>query len=556
MTALDFVKVANTGSAFGLDIPGGTLNLGQNRRWDKRLGKEGQQIVMKPEQRLFTDWRRVGRGGLAALALSFAGSSQAAESPETWPMFRGPNAGGQSLSGNRPPVEFGPGRNERWNTALPTGHSSPCVWGDMIFLTGSDPEAKKLEVLALRRANGKIEWRQALQVSEPEKVHPVSNLATATPATDGRRVVSYFGSFGLICHDLAGRELWRHPLPVYECMNGSGTSPLLVDDTVYLNREDMVDQALIALDAATGVEKWKRKHANAEPSMSGVASTPIRWKDEIVIHRSGSISAYKVATGEISWFVPAKTTGCSTPTIADGKLIVAAWNNAGEADQAPPWPEFGGLLKKHDKDGDQKLSEPELPEDLLLLVRPEIDAALGGDISLKMAFGFFDENKDGGLDAQEWKAALDKTPEYLKSQKHGVMAIDLEKVTKPGERLLWQLDRNVPEVPSPLVDDGRVYLVRNGGLAMCVDLRTGKILYQERLGAPGAYFASPIQAGGYIYFAAGSGKMAVVRRSEKFEVVAINDLREDIYATPAAAGPDLLVRTAKRLYCFRMANRN
>ncbi len=479
-------------------------------------------------------------------------ASRKAAARDSWPMFRGPNASGHGAANTPLPVQFGPGQSERWSTILPPGHSSPCVWDHLIFLTGAEKDSTKLETIALRRSDGSIFWRRSVEAAQLERLHKVNNPASATCVTDGWKVISYFGSFGLVCYDFSGRELWRYPMPVYDCQNGSGTSPLLVNDTVYLNREDQVDQALIALDADTGTEKWKRKHPNSQPNGVGVASTPIVWNNQIILHRAGSIAAHNPADGEVLWFIPANTTGCSTPVVAEGKLIACTWTHAGEADQAPPWPEWATLVQKFDKNHDGKISEDEFPDDFAILIRPEIDPSLGGNISFKLAMFFFDENHDKAIDEAEWKSALVKSVDYLKSQKHGIIAVDLTHAGTPtAQNILWKVERNVPEVPSPLVHKSRVYLVRNGGLLLCLDLATGQILYQERLGAPGPYFASPVEAADRIYVAAGSGKVAVLQDGPSFQLLAANDLGEEIFASPAIAGEDLLIRTTKHLFAFR-----
>src|SRR6185436_5962793 len=106
--------------------------------------------------------------------------------------------------GSPPPVHFGPGSNVIWRTALPSGNSSPVLWGDKIFLTAFDKT--KLETLCLDRRNGRILWRTAAPAAKFEPTHKLGNPATPTPATDGERVYISFGSFGLLAYDLDGKE--------------------------------------------------------------------------------------------------------------------------------------------------------------------------------------------------------------------------------------------------------------------------------------------------------------------------------------------------------------
>ena len=147
----------------------------------------------------------------AALLLT-AAHSFAAES--WWPQFRGPNGSGISETAH-PPAAFGPGTNQLWKVASPGGMSSPVVWKDRIFLTAFD--GSKLEVHCYARKDGRLLWKQTVPAEKLEEFHSTEGSPAASScAADGQRVVSYFGSYGLICHDFSGKELWRHPLPLAE----------------------------------------------------------------------------------------------------------------------------------------------------------------------------------------------------------------------------------------------------------------------------------------------------------------------------------------------------
>src|SRR5829696_4804244 len=127
-----------------------------------------------------------------------------------WPQFRGP--GGLGIGeGAEPPAHFASSSNVLWKAALPAGHSSPCIWGNKIFLTGYD--GKKLETICLDRATGTVLWRETAPAEKIEPAHRIANPASSTCATDGERVFSYFGSFGLLAYELNGKESWRVPLP-------------------------------------------------------------------------------------------------------------------------------------------------------------------------------------------------------------------------------------------------------------------------------------------------------------------------------------------------------
>ena len=135
----------------------------------------------------------------------FLGACAVSWANDSWPQYRGP--GGAGIAETTAPLEFGPKQNLLWSVVVKTGHSSPTIWGERIFLTGFDADAKELEVTALDRRDGHLLWRRVAPASEIEKVHPVSSPATATIVADSERVYAYFGSAGLFCYDHAGKPV-------------------------------------------------------------------------------------------------------------------------------------------------------------------------------------------------------------------------------------------------------------------------------------------------------------------------------------------------------------
>jgi outer membrane protein assembly factor BamB len=200
-----------------------------------------------------------------------------------WAQYRG--TGGAGVSDVAAPVEFGPKQNVLWVSEAQSGHSSSSIWGGRIFLTTFDKGSKKLEAIAYDGRNGRTLWRQAAPAAEIEKVHAVSSPATATPIVDGERVYIYFGSAGLFCYDLDGKLVWSSPMPVANVGFGSGVSPVLVEDSLILARDDG-DRHMLALERKTGRIRWDVKLGGASggPPFNG-HSTPAIWKDQIILHR-------------------------------------------------------------------------------------------------------------------------------------------------------------------------------------------------------------------------------------------------------------------------------
>src|SRR5687767_9161017 len=187
--------------------------------------------------------------------LAIAAHAEAAT--PAWPAFRGPNGSGVSDSA-KPPIRFGPETNVLWKIDVAGAPSSPCVWGDRIFLTTFS--AGKLRTHCFERRTGKELWQRVAAVGKIEDFNETEGSpAASTPVTDGRRVVTYFGSGGLYCYDFNGKALWHYPLPTAETDGGfgTGTSPLWAGNRVILNRDERSKPALLALDAATGKVAWE-----------------------------------------------------------------------------------------------------------------------------------------------------------------------------------------------------------------------------------------------------------------------------------------------------------
>ncbi|MCK5568349.1 MAG: PQQ-binding-like beta-propeller repeat protein [Spirochaetes bacterium] len=116
-----------------------------------------------------------------------------------------------------------------------------------------------LETRCYSSSNGKLKWVRRVRPEELERYHRTDGSpAASTPATDGKRVVSYFGSFGVACYDMDGDELWTHELPVARSGGyGTGTSPIICGDRVVVSRDQNVGSSLLCLDLKSGRTLWQ-----------------------------------------------------------------------------------------------------------------------------------------------------------------------------------------------------------------------------------------------------------------------------------------------------------
>jgi len=273
----------------------------------------------------------------------------------SWPSFRGPHASGVA-DGQHLPDTWNPktGEHVLWRTPIPgLAHSSPIVWGDQVFVTSavsSDPKAtfkpglygdgdastdrsaQRWMLFALDRRTGKVLWeRVAFQGVPKEKRHIKSTYASATPATDGRIVVAWFGSEGVHAFDLRGKPLWTvdlgrldlgaYDIPTFEW--GPASSPIVWKDLVILQCDTQTDSFLLALDAGTGKTVWKTKRDEI-PSWGTPTVATTSKGDELVTNASNAIRGYDPRTGQELWTLGGSSKITAPTPVTDGDVLVVA----------------------------------------------------------------------------------------------------------------------------------------------------------------------------------------------------------------------------------------
>lgn len=408
------------------------------------------------------------------LALSFFATSLHAAVWD-WPCWRGPDGLGVSQE-KGVPVAWSKEKSIAWKRVIPgKGASSPIVLADRVYLT-SQTEDDGLHVYAIDRNTGTLVWDREITKGKlpANKLH---NMATPTPVSDGRNIWALFGTGDLACLDGDGQVIWQRNLVQeygeYHTNHGMGTSPMLLQNRLYIACMHQGPSYLLAVDAKTGKNLWK-KDRNLPPKdeSQDSYSSPIfvraKGSTQVVLAGSEHVNAYDSETGEQVW-------------IRSGFKV--------------PHP-YG-----------RTISGP----------------TAGQGIILAVASGF--QNRG-------YAVALNTTSKG-----------------ELGENdRLWTCNKFTPDCPTPVIYQNAVFMIRDDGMASCLNIKTGEAHWQERLFTANVK-VSPIAADGKVYFTSGQGDCVVVKASPRFEILSKNELNENTLSTPAISHGRLFLRTDAGLYC-------
>ena len=463
-----------------------------------------------------------------------------------WSQFRGSKFNGvapsQSIS-----EDFSEKNRLIWKIATPTGHSSPIIWENKIFITGHDK--KNFKSICFNRENGNVLWEQIRPISKIRIYdHVAGDPSNSTPATNGNTVIFYFDDYGLIATDLNGNLKWEYFVAPISNSFSYGASPIIFNNKVFINRDGGFDSSLLCIDLKTGKKIWSAKRPNFIPSFC--SPYPIKQGNNklILAGGSGKLIAYSAVNGEEIWStVGLPSFVCPTPTESNGIVVFGGWTTAHVSGQSRVESVFNensnvsdqskkdpvAFFNQFDVDNDKKLTLLEFPES-----------------RAKDAFNYIDTNRDGFVVMDEWAPLYTNKPNAPgRNVMLGISSNGKGDITQTN--VLWELKKGLPYVASPLIYRNRVYLAAKGGFMTCVDLQTGKPLYQkERLGIGGEYYASPIAVDNNIIVCAHRGNVFLVKATKKMDIVHSTNLNEKIFATPAIADSKIYIRSEAHLWSF------
>src|SRR5687768_391864 len=463
---------------------------------------------------------------VVSISLFFLTNStlQAQQNTNEWTQFRGPNGTGVA-EGVTLPTEFNAKKNLVWKTAIPFARSSPVVTADRVFLTAT--EGDKLSTFALDRKTGKILWRSDVVRARHMPMYKANDGASPSPVSDGKNVYAFFGELGLISFGPDGKERWRLPLGPFNSFYGMGGSPVLAGNTLVMVCDHRTNSFIVAVDARDGKELWRKSRPNFEAYSTPAIYKPKDGPAQVIVLGSNTVDAYSLDKGERLWWVSRiGSYPKGVPVLGTDMVYVTA-----EGAEQPFLPPFDETLKQYDKDKDQRVNREEMK----------------AHAEAYDHFGWLDENSDGYVERTEYDFVRNST-----ISGHGLTAVRLSgQGDVTSSNVVWRVQKAYPNIPAPLIYRGVMYLMKEGGIVSSLDPASGQVLKQGR--TPDAleeYYASPVAADGKIFLISASGKVTVLKADGQWEILATNDLDEEVWATPAIAGGNLYIRTRNALYSF------
>jgi outer membrane protein assembly factor BamB len=455
-----------------------------------------------------------------------------------WTQFRGPGGAGVAKD-DKVPSEWDKTKNVAWKVEVPgVAWSSPIVVGDKVFVTtaitenqkkptpgfgfgggmggfpkgGGGPMGKggsgfgkggfgggkapdtvyKFEVRCLSRADGSTLWTKVANERKPYIPAGMGNsFATETPVSDGERVYAYFGAHGLYCYDLKGEKIWEKDLGHYEMKMGygSGSSPTLDGDRLFIQCDNEEKSFLIALNKKDGSEIWKKSRSERTSW-----ATPVVWKNkartEVVCLSSTRIRSYDPANGDVLWEM--------------------SWGGSGGGPGGP-----GG----RGAGGGYGAASPAPGEEMIYF-------GSGGPFGTSPLFA-------------------------VKAGAKG--DISLKDGESSNTHVAWSVKGAGPVLASPLYYDGHVYVLsQQGGMVSCYDAKTGKADYtKERLPSARGFSSSPWAADGKVFCLDDSGKTFVLQAGSEFKVLSTNNVGEMCWSSVAISGGRLFLRGVDHLFCIK-----
>jgi len=418
---------------------------------------------------------------------------------DAWPQFRGPGGDG-IVDSQSPPIAFGEEQNVTWKTSLPgKAWSSPVIQDGVIWLT-----------TAIERIPNDEERLELLKKTDNDE-KKFRNLAIAKAIELKAIAVDFASGKVFQTIDLVTVE---NPDAIHSLNSYASPTPVIDGDALYCHFGTF---GTFALDRISGTILWQRtlplQHA------VGPGSSPLVHGDRLILIQDGMDRQYVTAlnkrTGDTLWETDRPP--MEAPTGDQKKAyctpIVATDSNGREQllCMSSQW------MVSYDSETGDEYWRLYHGKGFSVVPRPVVE----GDI-VYFATGFGKP--------QLWAAKIDGSGDVTSTH------------------VLWTVKKGIPAKPSPLFHDGLIYVVDDNGVASCFDCRDGTEVWKKRLG--GKFSASPIFAGGHLYFGNHEGEVFVLTPGEDAQIIQTNQVSGQIMASPAVLDNALIVRTDQAIYRF------
>ena len=407
---------------------------------------------------------------------------------DDWPQFRGPSGDGRTGATGLP-LTWSESERVKWKTPVHgRGWSSPVIGGNQVWVTTATEDGQDLSVLCVNKEDGKIIHDLKLfRVEKPQFAHKFNTYASPTPVIEGDRIYVTWGSPATACLDTKnGKVVWQRRDIECNHYRGAGSSPISFGGLLIMNFDGSDHQFIVALDKKTGKTAWKQQRS-------------IDFKD---------LGADGKPESEGDW-----RKAFSTPHIATARGRLMLVSQGAKA-------VYG--------------YEPQTGKELWRVEERQNHSASARPIA--------------GLDLifvnTGWSSG--QILAIRPGQNGSVLDANSTTPNPDGPGVVWKSKRNVPKKPSMLLVDDLLYTIDDGGIAGCLEAKTGREVWRERLG--GNFSASPLASEDRLYFFNEEGKTFVVSTGREFKKLAENQLGDGFMASPAVSGRALFLRSRSHLY--------
>ena len=400
----------------------------------------------------------IARTGLLMLSLISGGLAS------QWPGWRGPTGDGIVTDQNAP-LEWSLEKDLKWKITVPgKGHATPAIWDNALFLVSAIEETGERLLMRIDSKSGELVWKKTVLEAPIEPIHRKNSRASSTPVTDGKLVYVSFldeDKMFIAAYDFDGNKKWESRPGGFASVHGYCSSPVLWKDKVIVNGDHDGDAYLVALDHQSGKEIWKTSRPNKTRSYCTPLLRTIDGRNQLILSGSKCVASYDPDTGKQHWIIDGPTDQFVASMVYDDKYLYMTC----------------GFPTKH-------------------------------------------------------MMAIDPTGSGNVTDTH----------------VVWRTRKDPSYVPSPVVVNGYFVAVSDSGTASCHKAREGELLWKEKIGRE--HSASLVALRDHVIFSSEEGIITVVKPGETFQQTAQMELGEKLSASPVIANGRWFLRGEEHLYCI------